>query len=68
MFKAQVNNGGIAETRNKLFHTITYSHSAVDGLTKNWSSKRIDSRQHDGKMDQEGLRSGQRPEAKENDD
>ena len=64
----KLNNGVIAETSSKLFHTITSSHSALDGLTKSWSSRKNDSRQCDGKMDQEGLQSGQRPETKENDD
>ena len=68
MFRARGNNGGIAETSSKLFHTITYSQSVVDGLAKSWSSKRMDSKQREGKRDQEGLQSGQRPEEKENDD
>ena len=64
----KLNNGGIAETGSNLFHTITSSRSALDGLTKSWSSRKNDSRQCDGKMDQEGLQSGQGPETKDNDD
>ena len=32
--RSRSNNGGIAETSNKMFYTITYLHSAVDGLAK----------------------------------
>ena len=52
----------------KIFYTLTSTHIAVSGLTKSWSSKRIDSRQRGSKMEQEGLQRGQRPKAKENDD
>ena len=60
----KLNNGGIAETNNESFNTITSPHSAVAELTKSWSSKRTDSRPCNSKTDQEGLQSGERPEGK----
>ena len=60
----KLNHGGIAETNNESFNTLISPHNAVAELTKSWSSRRTDSRQHNSKTDQEGLQRGQRPEGK----
>ena len=60
----KLNNGGIVETNSESFNTITSPHSAVDELTKSWSSMGTDSRQRNKKTDQEGLQSSQRPKGK----
>ena len=51
----KLHNGGITETSSESFNTLIAPHNAVAELTKSWSSRRTDSRQHNSKTDQEGL-------------
>ena len=62
IIEPKLHNEGIAETSSESFNTLIAPHNAVAELTKSWSSRRTDSRQHNKKTNQEGLQSGQRPE------